>query len=167
MFPPVLAEKMEELGEALRLHFNIEEFAPVSLPAQVLQHLRAPLCNGAKASRRCCLTCATVVISGALRLCRPGLLLIPRLNGGDQPVRRDAQTGPSAAALGTEAALCPPPAGQRDGVGAGVLRREREAQRPVRAAGGGAGPGREAGSRGPIGAQGILPLPRTGEGTAL
>ncbi|XP_061091800.1 DNA polymerase alpha subunit B [Conger conger] len=30
----VLAEKMEELGEELRLHFNIEEFSPLSLPAQ-------------------------------------------------------------------------------------------------------------------------------------
>uniref|UniRef100_A0A8C5GTY1 DNA polymerase alpha subunit B n=1 Tax=Gouania willdenowi TaxID=441366 RepID=A0A8C5GTY1_GOUWI len=30
----VLTEKMEELGECLRSHFNIEEFSPVSLPAQ-------------------------------------------------------------------------------------------------------------------------------------
>ncbi|XP_077388690.1 DNA polymerase alpha subunit B [Festucalex cinctus] len=30
----VLAEKIEELGEGLRSHFNIEEFSPVSLPAQ-------------------------------------------------------------------------------------------------------------------------------------
>eukprot|EP00064_Thunnus_orientalis_P012307 superscaffoldBa00001873_g12342 len=30
----VLTEKIEELGEGLRTHFNIEEFSPVSLPAQ-------------------------------------------------------------------------------------------------------------------------------------
>lgn len=30
----VLTEKIEELGEELRSHFNIEEFSPVSLPAQ-------------------------------------------------------------------------------------------------------------------------------------
>uniref|UniRef100_A0A3Q3GQS0 DNA polymerase alpha subunit B n=1 Tax=Labrus bergylta TaxID=56723 RepID=A0A3Q3GQS0_9LABR len=30
----VLTEKIEELGEGLRSHFNIEEFSPVSLPAQ-------------------------------------------------------------------------------------------------------------------------------------
>lgn len=30
----VLTEKIEELGDGLRSHFNIEEFAPVSLPAQ-------------------------------------------------------------------------------------------------------------------------------------
>ncbi|XP_068182355.1 DNA polymerase alpha subunit B isoform X2 [Antennarius striatus] len=30
----VLTEKVEELGEVLRSHFNIEEFSPVSLPAQ-------------------------------------------------------------------------------------------------------------------------------------
>ncbi|XP_026212792.1 DNA polymerase alpha subunit B [Anabas testudineus] len=30
----VLTEKIEELGESLRCHFNIEEFSPVSLPAQ-------------------------------------------------------------------------------------------------------------------------------------
>ncbi|XP_067373600.1 DNA polymerase alpha subunit B isoform X2 [Channa argus] len=30
----VLTEKIEELGESLRSHFNIEEFSPVSLPAQ-------------------------------------------------------------------------------------------------------------------------------------
>lgn len=30
----VLTEKIEQLGEGLRSHFNIEEFAPVSLPAQ-------------------------------------------------------------------------------------------------------------------------------------
>ncbi|XP_076860312.1 DNA polymerase alpha subunit B isoform X2 [Brachyhypopomus gauderio] len=30
----VLTEKIEELGEELRKHFNIEEFSPVSLPAQ-------------------------------------------------------------------------------------------------------------------------------------
>lgn len=30
----VLTEKIEELGEGLRVHFNIEEFSPVSLPAQ-------------------------------------------------------------------------------------------------------------------------------------
>jgi len=32
---PVLTEKIEELGDNLKTHFNIEEFAPVSLPAQV------------------------------------------------------------------------------------------------------------------------------------
>lgn len=31
----VLTEKIELLGEHLRSHFNIEEFSPVSLPAQV------------------------------------------------------------------------------------------------------------------------------------
>lgn len=31
----VLMEKIEVLGEHLRSHFNIEEFSPVSLPAQV------------------------------------------------------------------------------------------------------------------------------------
>lgn len=31
----VLTEKIEELGEELRSHFNIEEFSPVSLPVQV------------------------------------------------------------------------------------------------------------------------------------
>lgn len=31
----VLTEKIEVLGERLRSHFNIEEFSPVSLPAQV------------------------------------------------------------------------------------------------------------------------------------
>lgn len=31
----VLTEKIEELGESLRFHYNIEEFSPVSLPAQV------------------------------------------------------------------------------------------------------------------------------------
>lgn len=31
----VLTEKIEALGESLRSHFNIEEFSPVSLPAQV------------------------------------------------------------------------------------------------------------------------------------
>lgn len=31
----VLTEKIEVLGESLRSHFNIEEFSPVSLPAQV------------------------------------------------------------------------------------------------------------------------------------
>lgn len=30
----VLSEKIEELGESLRSHFNIDEFSPVSLPAQ-------------------------------------------------------------------------------------------------------------------------------------
>uniref|UniRef100_A0A671WG36 DNA polymerase alpha subunit B n=1 Tax=Sparus aurata TaxID=8175 RepID=A0A671WG36_SPAAU len=30
----VLTEKIEELGEGLKTHFNIEEFSPVSLPAQ-------------------------------------------------------------------------------------------------------------------------------------
>lgn len=30
----VLADKIEELGESLKSHFNIEEFSPVSLPAQ-------------------------------------------------------------------------------------------------------------------------------------
>uniref|UniRef100_A0A8C4ENW4 DNA polymerase alpha subunit B n=1 Tax=Dicentrarchus labrax TaxID=13489 RepID=A0A8C4ENW4_DICLA len=30
----VLTEKIEELGEGLKSHFNIEEFSPVSLPAQ-------------------------------------------------------------------------------------------------------------------------------------
>ncbi|KAJ8337953.1 hypothetical protein SKAU_G00369190 [Synaphobranchus kaupii] len=30
----VLTDKIEELGEELRVHFNIEEFSPVSLPAQ-------------------------------------------------------------------------------------------------------------------------------------
>ncbi|CAJ1058492.1 DNA polymerase alpha subunit B [Xyrichtys novacula] len=30
----VLTEKIEELGESLKSHFNIEEFSPVSLPAQ-------------------------------------------------------------------------------------------------------------------------------------
>ncbi|XP_076015549.1 DNA polymerase alpha subunit B [Genypterus blacodes] len=30
----VMTEKIEELGESLRSHFNIEEFSPVSLPAQ-------------------------------------------------------------------------------------------------------------------------------------
>ncbi|CAK6971975.1 DNA polymerase alpha subunit B [Scomber scombrus] len=30
----VLTEKIEELGDSLRSHFNIEEFSPVSLPAQ-------------------------------------------------------------------------------------------------------------------------------------
>lgn len=34
-FPSVLTEKIEELGDGLRSHFNIEEFSPVSLPAQV------------------------------------------------------------------------------------------------------------------------------------
>lgn len=33
--PPVLTEKIEELGNGLKSHFNIEELAPVSLPAQV------------------------------------------------------------------------------------------------------------------------------------
>lgn len=32
---PVLTEKIEELAEGLRTHFSIEEFSPVSLPAQV------------------------------------------------------------------------------------------------------------------------------------
>ncbi|XP_061756118.1 DNA polymerase alpha subunit B isoform X5 [Nerophis ophidion] len=32
----VLTEKIEELGEELRSHFSIEEFSPVSLPAQVV-----------------------------------------------------------------------------------------------------------------------------------
>ncbi|XP_064811219.1 DNA polymerase alpha subunit B isoform X2 [Oncorhynchus masou masou] len=32
----VLTEKIEELGEELRTNFNIEEFSPVSLPAQVV-----------------------------------------------------------------------------------------------------------------------------------
>uniref|UniRef100_A0A8D3BQG4 DNA polymerase alpha subunit B n=1 Tax=Scophthalmus maximus TaxID=52904 RepID=A0A8D3BQG4_SCOMX len=32
----VLTEKIEELGESLKSHFSIEEFSPVSLPAQVL-----------------------------------------------------------------------------------------------------------------------------------
>lgn len=32
---PVLAEKIEDLGETVRSHFHIEEFASVSLPAQV------------------------------------------------------------------------------------------------------------------------------------
>lgn len=31
----VLTEKIEELGEELRSHFNLEEFSPVSLPVQV------------------------------------------------------------------------------------------------------------------------------------
>lgn len=31
----VLTGKIEELGEELRTHFNIEEFSPVSLPVQV------------------------------------------------------------------------------------------------------------------------------------
>ncbi|KAG7251750.1 hypothetical protein CRUP_022011, partial [Coryphaenoides rupestris] len=31
----VLTERIEELGEELRSHFNIEEFSPVALPAQV------------------------------------------------------------------------------------------------------------------------------------
>ncbi|KAJ8246931.1 hypothetical protein GJAV_G00256910 [Gymnothorax javanicus] len=30
----VLTERMDELGEELRVHFNIEEFSPVSMPAQ-------------------------------------------------------------------------------------------------------------------------------------
>lgn len=34
-FSSVLTEKIEELGEGLKSHFNIEEFSPVSLPAQV------------------------------------------------------------------------------------------------------------------------------------
>ncbi len=35
MLSIVLTEKIEELGEELRSHFNIEEFSPVSLPVQV------------------------------------------------------------------------------------------------------------------------------------
>lgn len=35
----VLTEKIDILGEELRSHFNIEEFSPVSLPAQVHLHL--------------------------------------------------------------------------------------------------------------------------------
>jgi len=35
----VLTEKIEELGEELRSHFNIEEFSPVSLPVQVQSHI--------------------------------------------------------------------------------------------------------------------------------
>lgn len=37
----VLTEKIEVLGENLRSHFSIEEFSPVSLPAQV--HLQISL----------------------------------------------------------------------------------------------------------------------------
>lgn len=35
LYPTVLTDKIEELGEGLRSHFSIEEFSPVSLPAQV------------------------------------------------------------------------------------------------------------------------------------
>lgn len=38
----VLTEKIDELGESLRSHFNIEEFSPVSLPAQVHTGSRFP-----------------------------------------------------------------------------------------------------------------------------
>lgn len=32
----VLTEKIEELGECLKSHFHVDEFSPVSLPAQVM-----------------------------------------------------------------------------------------------------------------------------------
>lgn len=35
----VLTGRIEELGEELRTHFNIEEFSPVSLPVQVQAHM--------------------------------------------------------------------------------------------------------------------------------
>ena len=38
-FYSVLTEKIEGLGEELKLHFNIEEISPVSLPAQVTLNL--------------------------------------------------------------------------------------------------------------------------------
>uniref|UniRef100_A0A672J2A9 DNA polymerase alpha subunit B n=1 Tax=Salarias fasciatus TaxID=181472 RepID=A0A672J2A9_SALFA len=41
----VLTEKIEELGENLRSHFSIEEFSPVSLPAQVITVLGQVCCD--------------------------------------------------------------------------------------------------------------------------
>uniref|UniRef100_A0A8C9ZJK1 DNA polymerase alpha subunit B n=1 Tax=Sander lucioperca TaxID=283035 RepID=A0A8C9ZJK1_SANLU len=41
----VLTEKIEELGDGLRSHFTIEEFSPVSLPAQVQRLLGQVCCD--------------------------------------------------------------------------------------------------------------------------
>ena len=49
--PPVLTDKIEELGETLRTHFNIEEFSPAALPAQV--HSRPRGSEGTQ-SLSCC-----------------------------------------------------------------------------------------------------------------
>lgn len=40
----VLTEKIEELGESLRFHYNIEEFSPVSLPAQDIITVLGQVC---------------------------------------------------------------------------------------------------------------------------